>query len=433
MRRLLAVLVVGMFAGGAIGRQDQPETSGAPRPAPYMRIVEEDGGATVKLQMTVREFKPSKEGRPRVYLAGAVHIGERAFYEGLQTFLDAQEVVLFEGVKPPGAGAADHDGAEVNDEEKAAATKRRVRFVASAVRRFSAQNDGKLPESLDQLVAGSEGRIAALLSTSIEDSWGETLKYLVLDGGKGYDVQSYGADRKPGGDGAAADIRFSDQKPLAKPETGDRSGGLQTKLAKAMGLEFQLTAMNHNKANWRNSDLSVDQVQARLEKSGANADALFGMLEGSSMMGRLGGALLGFIGSTPDGQAMLRVMIVEVLGRADAMMESMPGGMGKMMGVIIEDRNRVVLDDLRKLSEGDKPPAAVAVIYGAGHLPSMERALVEEMGYTPVGDEWRTAISVSAAGMGVAPAQIKATRQMIQRMMEQQTKRRKPAGPPKAE
>jgi general secretion pathway protein G len=392
--------------------------------------VEEDDGAVVKLEMAVREFAPPDTGKPRVFLAGAVHIGEKGFYRGLQRFLDGQDVVLFEGVKPPGAGAAEQDVGGGTDEERVAATKRRVRFIAMAVERYRDGHEGKLPPSLRELGEGSEERIAWLLKSSLVDSWGHNFVYSTkeADGSASFDVASLGADGKDGGEGVAADIRFSDQKPLSRPEKGDRSEGLQSKLASSMGLVFQLDAMDHNKGNWRNSDLSVDQVQARLERAGVNADGLFGMLDGSSMFSRFGGFLLGIMGSTPDGKAMLRVMIIEMIGHADQLLDRMPGGMGKVMGVLLEDRNAVVVSDLKKVIQGEPGVKTVGIIYGAGHLPSMERRLVEELGYKPVGDTWRPAITVDAKAAGVSGAQLKATRQMISRMVEAQLPRKKDAG-----
>ncbi len=40
------------------------------------------------------------EGKPDVWLVGAAHIGDKAYYEALQKLLDAQDEVLFERVKP---------------------------------------------------------------------------------------------------------------------------------------------------------------------------------------------------------------------------------------------------------------------------------------------------------------------------------------------
>src|SRR5262249_39255513 len=153
-------------------------------------------------EMAAREFAPPAKGGPKVYLAGAVHVGERSFYKGLQEFLDGQDVVLFEGVKPPGAGAAEQDVGGGTGGERAAATKRRVRFVAMAVARYRDDHEGKLPASLKDLAEGSEKRIAGLLGPSLVDAWGRGLVYTTkeADGAVSYDVVSLGADGKEGGE-----------------------------------------------------------------------------------------------------------------------------------------------------------------------------------------------------------------------------------------
>jgi hypothetical protein len=428
MRRLAAGAVIVGAALHVAARQEAAPVS----TQPYQRVVADDEAGVMKLEMAVREFAPPKEGQPRVFLAGAVHIGDASFYKSLQEFLDQQDVVLFEGVKPPGAGAAEHDAggaAAETDESRAAATTRRVRFIAMAVEKYRSDHEGKLPRDLEELVSGSQARIASLVKGSLTDAWGHALVYTVLaadaDGEKsaGFDVVSLGSDGAPGGEGAAADLRFSDQKPLSKPETGDRSEGIQQKLADALGLVFQLSAMNNNAPNWRNSDLSVDQVQARLEKAGANADGLFKLLDGSSMLGRIAGLAIGFLGSSPDSRAMLKVMMIETLAHADVAMKA--PGMGKMgavMGVIVEDRNAVVLADLKGIIEGEPSVKNVAIIYGAGHLPTMEQRLVGEMGYKPVGDTWRAAMRVDATEAGLKPAQVRQMREMIDRMFAAQAK-----------
>lgn len=428
--RAVCLSVVMAACGAAQGQADAPP---AHQPEPYQRVVEEDGGNIVRLEMAVREFAPDDPAKPRVYFAGAVHIAEGSFYKALQDFLDAQDVVLFEGVKPPGAGAPEHDLEAEDPAAKKATSRRRVRFLAMAVERYRARNDA-LPKSLEELARGSEGRVAQLLDAEPKDAWGNPIVYSLVaapeDGSppsraarRGYDLISYGADGVPGGEGDAADLKYSDQKAVSREEKGDRSEGLQTQLANALGVVFQLDAMDHDKPHWRNSDLSVDQVQARLERVGVDADGLFGTLDGSSFMSRLTGAFLGLLGATPDSRAMLKTMMIEVIGRADLATMQMPESMRAMMDVLLEDRNAVVIDDLKRLIDTEPNIRTVGIIYGAGHLPSLEKRLVQEMGYRPVGDVWHAALSVDAEAAGVAPAQLRQMRRMVERMMDRQMNR----------
>lgn len=416
---------IGLGAAGLRAQDSQP----APV-APYTRVVEEEGGDAIRLEMSAREFASQKPDGPRVFLLGAVHIGDKAFYQSLQEFLDRQDVVLFEGVKPAGSGDAEH-GLPMDDEGRAKTTSQRIRFVAAAVEMYRGKHKA-LPASTADLVEQSDNRIKSLLPGALNDGWSRPLVYEQRkpspDGAdaspfRDFDLFSLGSDGQAGGDGPAADIHYIDQKPVSAPEKGDRSEGIQSKLATATGLVFQLDAMDNTRPNWRNSDLSIDQVQSRLDKAGADGSMLFKMLDGSSFMGKFAGLLLGFVSSTAEGKAMLRVMMIEMLGHADEMMDSMPGGMGKLMGVILEDRNEVLASDIKKVVETEPNVKTIAAIYGAGHLPGVQKRLAE-MGFRPVGDTWRTAMRVGSKEAGITPAQMKQTRQMISKMVEGQMKKK---------
>ncbi len=424
-------VAAGLWLGSAPASARQ---EGAPDPRPYLRLAEEKGGDAVALEVASREFRPDDPAKPTVYLAGAVHIADRSFFEALQEFLDARDVVLFEQVKPAGAGAETHDG-DLDEPAKVKATERRLRFLAIAAEKYRADH-GAYPASLDELADGLEPRIGSLVRASRGDAWESAIRYFpprdepAREQPAGSDVRpatrrpridlvSLGADGAEGGDGPAADLRFSEQKPLSREERGAGGDGLQQQMADAFGLVFQLGAMDENKPNWRNSDLSIDQVQRRLDEAGAGGDMLFGMLDGSSLMGRLAGALIRLVGSLPEGRAMFKIMLVELLSRADAVFESMPGGMGALMDVLIKDRNAVVIEDLERLIEAEPEVRTVGVIYGAGHLPDLEARLVG-LGYTPGEDTWRPAIRVSSEGEKLPKGSIKQMRPMIRSMLDMQ-------------
>lgn len=57
--------------------------------------------------------------------------------------------------------------------------------------------------------------------------------------------------------------------------------------------------------------------------------------------------------------------------------------------VIIGERNRVAMDELEAaFREGC---SKVAIFYGSGHLPDMDRRLRQQFGLVPTGINWRTA------------------------------------------
>jgi pheromone shutdown protein TraB len=154
------------------------------------------------------------------------------------------------------------------------------------------------------------------------------------------------------------------------------------------------------------------------------------MIDGSSIMGKMAGFMLSMISATPESRAMLRVMVIEMLGHADVMLAvKMPADMNKLMGVIVEERNQVVLADLRKLIQTEPGVKSVAIIYGAGHLPGMERSLVTDFGYAPAGDTWRTAMEVDSKEAGLSADRIRSIREMFSKMMSAQAELQKPKKP----
>lgn len=419
-------------AVGALGQvAAEAEAKSPPR---FIRVVESKSGQNVRLELVIRSFAPAEGEGPTVDLVAAAHIADRAFYERLQAHLDAKDLVLYEGVKPAavgGRGDEAEDGA-LTDEERAERTRRRIRLVAALIERHKAAV-GEYPASLDELAAGEDKRIAWLAQSAAVDAWGAPLVYTVDvegDGARGgFNVVSYGADGEPGGEGAAADIAFTDGPPLSEAERVSDDPGIQQRFASALGLVFQLDVMDHTGANWRNSDMTVEELQERLEEAGVEAGVLFKTLDGTSFSAKLMGLVLKLIGSNPACSAMGKVVLVDMLARADEILEAAPGEMGAMMGVIIHERNRVLLDDLRAVMENEPEVKTIGIIYGAGHLADIEKRLVEEFGYVVVGEEWVPAIEVDLDAAGVPPVQAQRLRGMLKQVFDQQIKtmeRRRP-------
>ena len=410
-RRIVAFSAAGLsIAAAALGLAPQPEPK--PQPQRWIRISDDAAANTVTLQVAARSFKRKSDDRV-IWLASAVHVGDRSYYTALQESLDAKDVVLFEGVKPPGAGRADHDlGA--TDDDKVEATKKRLRFLGVAVKMYQ-KTHGELPASLADITTPTakgetlDERIAPLVAASMTDAWDRAVVYSLrtVEGqpGGAFDLISLGADGQPGGEGVAADLSLSAQKPIADAEIPDQAeGGIQQQLARALGLVFQLDAMDHSGANWRNSDLSVDQVTERISGSGADADELLRTLGGDSVGAKLAGVMLRFIGSNPMFSTLAKAMMVELLGQADELLDAMPGEMGRMMDVIVKDRNQVVLDDLMGILENEPDKKNIAVIYGAGHMPDLESRLAE-LGFAEDRAVWLNAITVDLDKTGMSRAQ----------------------------
>jgi hypothetical protein len=66
------------------------------QPGSFVRTIERTDGVAVS---QTAAFKLTADGKPDVWLVGTAHIGLKKYYADVQALLDAQDVVLFEGVR----------------------------------------------------------------------------------------------------------------------------------------------------------------------------------------------------------------------------------------------------------------------------------------------------------------------------------------------
>lgn len=417
---LVSAMCASTFCAPVHASFQQAVEDAAP-PSGFVRVTQTDDGNTVRLEVASRRYIREGQSGPDVQLTGAVHIGDPSFYKDIQALMDAQDVVLFESVKPSGLG--DMAG-EATDEQRGKITERRLRLLALAVERRRGAT-GQIPADLAAVEDGFDDRFSRIIAGARSDGWGRAIEMERSD--TGFDLVSLGADGVPGGEGANADLRFSGQKPLSAGEKGEGGPGIQKQLADALGLVFQPEAMNEGGPNWRNSDMSVDQVQERLEAAGAGGDQLFRMLSGESFGAKLAGFVLRLATGNERSRAMMKVMMVEMLGAADELLASGMGGMAggeQLMNVIINDRNEVVMRDLHAVLRDEPDVKTVGILYGAGHLADLEERL-RAIGYTPSDEVWFPAISVDLAASGLTAQEAESMRNMMRMAIERQ--RPKPA------
>lgn len=417
MRRATERVSVAMTACAVFAGTTPAQVADAVEPGAFIRVVEDERAGVLRLEIAIREYTMPHGPGPAVSLAGAVHIADAEFYEQLQTYLDARDVVLFEGVKPPGAGEYP---TEATDARRAQLTKRRIRFVATVVEIYRRDN-GAYPDELETMADGLEQRVASLVDGAFTDAWGRPLAYEIERRPQGqsvFDVISLGSDGEPGGDAEAADLAFSDQEPISNDEMmADRDDGIQGQLADALGLVFQLNAMDTDGQNWRSSDLSMDEIMDLLDSSGVSGDELFAALDGSSFVSRLVGFGLKLIGSSPTMQAMLKIGLLDILSMADAILAAAPGELGRLMDVLIQDRNAVVMADLERIIADEPDVRTVSIVYGAGHLADLQGRLAE-LGYEPINVVWLRAIEVEIAQTGISAGQVRWFRSMMKRQLK---------------
>ena len=86
--------------------------------------------------------------------------------------------------------------------------------------------------------------------------------------------------------------------------------------------------------------------------------------------------------------------------------------------MIIQERNKVVVEDLRKELRAPRPARGISIFYGAGHMADLEKRLRTELRYRPRGEVWLTAMSVDLREAGLSAAEMDAMRGLIRWQME---------------
>ncbi|MDB6122543.1 MAG: hypothetical protein JWQ71_1536 [Pedosphaera sp.] len=334
------------------GQTKVTPTTNAPivQPAPYTRIANPDTN-TIQLQIAVRKLVPTGRHGPVIWLVGTSHIGEPSYYQDLQKHLNAQTLVLYEGVN-------------------AGAHKRHVK------------KPGKAPTNSDSEV---------------------------------------------------------EPEPLASHESHASEGpSMQATMAKSLGLVFQLDAIDYDRTNFLNSDLSIQEIQnlmAGVEKntpappagqgsSPANPSFsyLMQIMDESSLLGSIMKLGMQFIGSNPKLQAMAKLTLIETLGRLKGEFSEMRGvtpDLKQLIKILIDARNQNVVEDLKTELKIVPRRGSIAVFYGTGHMEDMQKRITSEMKYQPAGEVWFTAFSVDLKKTGLSQSEVQMVRNLVEWQMKQ--------------
>lgn len=438
-----AVLAIGCVIAASIAQDAPPppvvvdEAVAAPAAPdlaslPYLRV-QEQRDRRVALEVAARTFTRADGAGPSITLVGVAHIGEASLYRELQKLLDEHDIVLYESVMPPGARAPQGEG----DEEKSAATQASIDFLASIIETYRAAH-AALPESLDSLdafVGEKDSRLIHFRRNTAIDAWGKPLIYTPLPDDNTYSLTSLGSDRAPGGESHAADLFAHDPNRPAPVPLPDGGEGLQADLATALGLQFQLVAVDYNRPNWICSDMTMGELQAAFRERGLSFGEIGGALAGSSLPARMVKMFLWLMKSLDafaEGRItdLMKVAMIEVLGDEKLVGQALGQQMGEgFKEVLIDDRNQVVMDDLRRIiethpAEGDAAPKSIAIFYGAAHLPDFAERLAEQFNYHPMSNRWFTAMEVDFQKSRLSPAEVRQIRMTLRQAIRQQLRQR---------
>jgi hypothetical protein len=392
------------------------------------------------------DFNAPKEEElwPKVCLVGVAHIGDRGYYRAVQALLRDYDIVLYESVKPAGTAGA----AAETDEQRRQSTEAALEFIGGVIADFHASRN-RYPADLEELQAFAptvDPRLPGFLDAALTDAWGHPILYAAADGNglrspedgdlaatpspPPYLLVSLGADGEPGGEGAAADLILEDPAGI-EPATGERGEGLQTQLADALGLAFQLNALDYGGPGWRCSDMSIDQLQREMDARGLDFSLIEDSLAGSSLPAQIVRVLLGlvrFADAFLDGAVSdtVKVLLIELLGDESTLELGFDQFGEGFTEVIVDLRDQVVIDDLKALIEVGTRADSVAILYGAGHLPDLAQRLSSQLGYTRGEARWLRAIEVDLTTSAVSERDVNQLRLLVRRTLRQMSRMNAP-------
>lgn len=217
------------------------------------------------------------------------------------------------------------------------------------------------------------------------------------------------------------------------PRGGGSGDSIQKALANALGLQYQLEAMDYTRPHFRHSDLSLEQLRRLLagaqvadgatgKASGGESGAtvapapgevefrqLMQVMQGTGLLGGLARLGVALMGSSARLQAAAKLAFIELLGQTEGKLPELDGvspGLQRLAQVLIEERNRRVLSDLEEVLGLQPAPASVALFYGTGHMVHLEEHLRNRLGSRPFQELWFGAFGVDPRAVGLSALEI---------------------------
>ncbi|MGA2031651.1 MAG: hypothetical protein ABSG68_05305 [Thermoguttaceae bacterium] len=167
---------------------------------------------------------------------------------------------------------------------------------------------------------------------------------------------------------------------------------LQNGMKSLLELQFQLDEVDYTLPNMVHADMSPEQVARSMQQRGETVLGMFGRLMGYAMTQSGQGSDVAtaseVLSALLDGDralALKRVM-AEQFQEMDGMLTAISGPDGS---TIITERNKAALDVLRKQIASGKHK--IAIFYGAGHMPDLEKRLLRDFALVPLGTRWLVA------------------------------------------
>jgi hypothetical protein len=131
-------------------------------------------------------------------------------------------------------------------------------------------------------------------------------------------------------------------------------------------------------------------------------------MEGNSWFDALLRVALRFLGANPKLQAFGRLALIDLLGQIQgdpSRLEGLPPDLKQLLEVLLQRRNEKVIADLKSELPRVGRKGSIAVFFGTGHMPDLEKRLRGELRYRPAKEIWFTAFQVDLALSKVSPSE----------------------------
>lgn len=166
-------------------------------------------------------------------------------------------------------------------------------------------------------------------------------------------------------------------------------GVMQDGMSTLLELSHQLACVDYTKANFTHADMSPEEFGKNMNERGESFFQLFlrmmgtGIAQNAAGAGGGGDAALLMALFSPDRATRLKIIMAQQFESLDGVLAALDGPEGS---TIITERNKRCFDVLDKqLAAGKKK---IAIFYGAGHLPDMERRLLTDYGMKRTSESW---------------------------------------------
>ena len=179
------------------------------------------------------------------------------------------------------------------------------------------------------------------------------------------------------------------------PKGGGNKDSMLSKVQKFMkdtlDLEFQLDQIDYTKPNFVHADMSADDIAKSMSEKGETWVTIITRLMSYSMAqqakngGDDGGTELLFALFSKNRPLALKRAIANQLDMDDSL-AALEGPTGS---TLISGRNAIALDVLRKQIAAGK--RKIAIFYGGGHMPDMDKHLRADFKLIPGEPRWLTA------------------------------------------